>query len=246
MDLYYPGVFASKKARKSLVVITSLCSVYMLLLKLFVQAQLIMPHSAPLVQGQRAIWRLLWRSPSSPSPECKRLLSNVEIMTKSQDCWAWWLTVGMLPPFSNHASHKHHSPFSPQSLFLQTSCRGRGVLGSFMGQNSAPVSSSSSIGSPKRLCTFTTSLTLDERLQTSMICKSSTIPWYANPEVKDSSCISSKRFSLYLGLFLLLLSVFNMSENCRDVSKIGNPDREPWYPAGENIWHFRKLGRISF
>ena len=58
----------------------------------------------------------------------------------------------------------------------------------------------------------------------------------ANPKVKDSSCISSKRFSLYLRLFLLLLSGFNMSENCRDVSKIGNPDREPWYPAGENIY----------
>lgn len=58
MDVYYPEVFASKEARKSLVVITSLCSVYMLLLKLFVQAQLVMLHSAPLVQGQRAIWRL--------------------------------------------------------------------------------------------------------------------------------------------------------------------------------------------
>lgn len=233
-DVYHPEVFASKKARKSLVVITSLWSVYvlLLLLKLFVQAQLIMLHSAPLVQGQRAIWRLLWRSPSSPSPECKRLLSNVEIMTKSQDCWAWWLTVV-------HAAAVLQSCFPQTSHTLQPT---ESFLADFIG-----VIYGSKLGTGVLILINWLAQKVVHFHNIAYLGRtSSTIPWYANPEVKDSSCISSKPFSLYLGLFLLLLSVFNMSENCRDVSKIGNPDREPWYPAGENIWHFRKLGRISF
>lgn len=152
--------------------------------------------------------------------------------TKSQDCWAWWLTVV-------HAAAVLQSCFPQTSHTLQPT---ESFLADFIG-----VIYGSKLGTGVLILINWLAQKVVHFHNIAYLGRtSSTIPWYANPEVKDSSCISSKPFSLYLGLFLLLLSVFNMSENCRDVSKIGNPDREPWYPAGENIWHFRKLGRISF